>query len=87
MVFKFVVNLSATKRKGQRVDQDLTREDVPRLINMTLTKRILLGLVMSQYDPMGLMSPIIIILKIRLRELYGPGIDIDWDEPITGELK
>ena len=32
------------------------------------------------------MSPISISLKIRLRELYGPGVDIGWDDPITGEL-
>ena len=64
LIFKLVVNLSATKRKGQKLDRDLTAADISRLPNMTLTKRILLGLVMSQYDPMGLMSPILIILKI-----------------------
>ena len=63
-VFKVKVNLSSTKTKGQRVDADLTVTDIHRLPGIVLTKRILLGLVMSQYDPMGLITPIIIIMKI-----------------------
>ena len=52
---------------------------------MKLTKRILLGLVNSQYDPMGLISPLLIILKIHLRELFGSKISLGWDEAIPSE--
>ena len=84
--FKVVVNLSTNKRKGQKTGKDLTVEDIPRLPNIPMTKRMLLGLVMSQYDPMGLISPLIIILKIQLRELYGPDKALGWDEPIPEGL-
>ena len=53
---------------------------------MNLTKRMLLSFVMSQYDPMGLICPLMIILKIMLRSLYGPGCDVGWDEPIPDYL-
>ena len=86
-VFKVKVNLSATKTKGQKVDADFTLSDIQRLPEIVLTKRVLLGLVMSQYDPMGLITPIIIIMKIRLRELYAPGLNLGWDEPLSGDLK
>ena len=85
-VFSVTVNLSTTKSKGLKADQDLTAEDIPRLPAMVLTKRILLGLVMSQYDPMGLICPILIILKIKLRDLYGPQVALDWDEPLPEAL-
>ena len=49
---------------------------------MVLTKRILLGLVNSQYDPMGLICPLLIILKINLRDKFGPGLDLGWDDAL-----
>ena len=70
-VFSFPVNLSTGKSKGKKIAMDLTEEDIPRLPSTTLTRRILLGFVQSQYDPMGLMCPLTIKLKIKLRELYG----------------
>ena len=85
-VFVVVVNLSTSKKRGQRTGKDLTVEDIPRLPDMLLTKRMLLGFVMSQYDPMGLICPLIIILKIQLRGLYGPDVHLGWDEPIPSDL-
>ena len=66
VVFSVPVNLSSVKKNGVKVDKDLTVEDIPRLGSMPLTRRMLLGFVMSQYDPMGLISPLMIILKIML---------------------
>ena len=40
---------------------------------------------MSQYDPMGLICPLTIKLKIMLRCLYGPGLNLGWDEQIPEE--
>ena len=87
LVFSVVVNLSTSKRKGQKIDDDLTIEDIPRLMTLKLTKRMLLGFVMSQYDPMGLISPLLIILKIRLRDLYGPEVELGWDDAIPENLQ
>ena len=86
LVFIITVNLSTSKKKGQRVGKDLTMADIPELPTMLMTKRMLLGFVMSQYDPMGLICPLTIILKIQLRKLYGPDMDLGWDEPIPSNL-
>ena len=34
---------------------------------------------------MGLICPLLIILKIHLRELFGPGSNLGWDEPVPSE--
>ena len=82
--FKVPVNLSMKKR-GVKTQADLTLADIGRLPHLKLTKRLLLGFVMSQYDPMGLICPLTIILKIELRNLFGPDVDLGWDEPIPRE--
>ena len=85
-VFAIGVNLS-TKKRGVKLGNDLTDADIPRLPTIILTKRVLLGFVMSQYDPMGIICPIIIILKIELRKLFGPEADIGWDDAIPDRFR
>ena len=80
-IFRVNVNLSPKKR-GVRSGKDLSLDDIPRLHTFTFTRRSLLGFVMAQYDPMGLISPLLVILKIQLRKLYGPDINLNWDDPI-----
>ena len=77
-----IVNLTPAKfkKKPGNLNKDLSEEDIPRLLTLRLTKRMLLGLANSQYDPMGLICPILIILKIHLRDLFGPEADLDWEE-------
>ena len=41
---------------------------------------------MTQYDPMGLISPILITLKIKLRKLYGPEMNLSWDDQLPEDL-
>ena len=74
LVFRVAVNLTPAKfkKQGKSIAVDLTEADIPRLPSIHLTKRVLLGFVNGQYDPMGLTCPILIILKINLRELFGP---------------
>ena len=85
-VFKVSVNLSVKKR-GRKTADDLTIDDIPRLPDIPLTKRILLGIVMGQYDPIGLICLLIIILKIQLRELFDPEANLDWDDPLPDKLR
>ena len=86
-IFKVTVNLSTSKRKEDRSTGEFTSEDIPRLLQTILTKRSLLGFVMSQYDPMGLVCPILIKLTIKLRDLYEPELSLGWDDPIPGHLR
>ena len=53
--------------------------------NQPLTKRKILGLVMSQYDPLGLLSPLLIQAKLLLRQLYGKDKENNWDLPLSPE--
>ena len=87
LVFKVIVNLTPTKfrKRSQFVVEDLCEKDIPRLPQIHLTKRALLGFVNSQYDPMGLICPLLIILKINLRDLFGPNTEHGWDDPIPQE--
>ena len=86
LVFTVPVTLSTSRGKGQKVVETLTVEDIPCLPSMVLTKRMLLGFVMSLYDPMGLISPLTVVLKIKLRGLYGPTVELGWDDPLTPDL-
>ena len=53
---------------------------------MVFTKRLLLGWVMSLYDPMGLLSPLLIKLKIELRCLFSSEYgNLEWDDPLLVE--
>ena len=53
---------------------------------MPLTKRGILGFINSQYDPMGLICPLLIILKIKLRDLFCSETQLGSDDQIVGDL-
>ena len=46
---------------------------------------MLLRFVNSQYNPMGLICPLLIILKINLRDLFSSITDLGWDDRIPDE--
>ena len=58
-----------------------------RIIGAKLTPRIILGIVNSQYDPLGLVSPITVRLKKAHQELHSPEHKFGWDSEVTGELR
>jgi hypothetical protein len=49
------------------------------------TKRSVLRAIASIYDPLGLLSPVIIQCKIFMQQLWH--IKVSWDDPVTAELK
>ena len=61
-VFQFAINVSPRKRK-QPTGEDVTLEDLYKLEEAKLSKRICLSVVNSFYDPMGMLTPLTIILK------------------------
>ena len=51
---------------------------------VSLTKQSVVSAVSQFYDPLGILSPVIIMFKIFLQELTLAAIE--WDQPLTGSL-
>ena len=50
-----------------------------------ITLRICLSVVNSIYDPLGLVVPVTIRLRVAFRDLFRPGLNLSWDDPIPAE--
>lgn len=50
-----------------------------------MTKRSILAVISSLYDPLGLLAPTIILAKVFLRKLWLN--EYDWDEELSGDMK
>ncbi|XP_062715819.1 uncharacterized protein LOC134291715 [Aedes albopictus] len=58
---------------------------IPYLVDeIRPTKRIILQCVMSFYDPVGFLSPLLVHGKIIIQETWRSGTE--WDEPVTDEI-
>ena len=89
-VFRIIVriNLSKKLRKG-RAEPDIEYENIPSIMKMNITLRILLSFVNSCYEPLGLASPITVQFKIPLRNLHRDVQQkkLGWDDDIPEETK
>merc|ERR1711867_426175 len=80
-----IIRMSKRRTKQRRAEaKEMTEEWLENLRSgqLTLTKRRVLTFVMSQYDPLGLGSPVMLAAKILLRTLYSAGLGCGWDEPL-----
>ena len=75
------INISK-KRRGARTEPDLAYNDIPRLLHITLSRRICQGIVYSCYDIYGLVAPITIQMKIELRNLFSKELSLRWDDSL-----
>ena len=55
--------------------------------DVTITKRKILSIVNSIYDPLGLLTPFTVKAKIILRTLWARSPKLDWDDPVPEELR
>lgn len=53
--------------------------------NVPITKRYILSIISQIYDPLGLLSPSIILAKILIQKLWS--LHIPWDDPVTSDIK
>ena len=81
------IKVSRKRRRGAHEDEELTAEEIPQLIEVILTRRILLRITNSCYDVYGLVSPITVQLKIEMRTLLKPELKLGWDDPVPADLK
>ena len=83
----FSVNVGAKKR-GVKIEADLTVDTLnSKLVAAKLSPRILLGIINSQYDPLGLISPVSVRLKKKFQEVHSPEHKLKWDDEILGQLR
>ena len=80
----FKVNISPLKH-GKTTGPDLTVDTLDQLTTAKITKRICLRVSSSQYDPLGIVSPLTILLRVSMKELYT--MEVDWDQPLEGDIR
>merc|ERR1711867_349465 len=76
------------RQKGKPTDfQSLDDDFVEEVLTgqQVLTRRKVLSLLMSQYDPLGSLAPLLVQAKLILRDLYGKGKEQQWDPPLPAE--
>ena len=78
---RFAVNFSSKKR-SQKTQPNLTSSS--DLSSLKMTKRKVMSLLSSQYDPLGLASPFLAKYKIFLARLFKVP-EYDWDVNLEGE--
>ena len=86
--FSFTVVISLTKKfKGARTSEVLTMEIMPAILETVLTRRIVLGVINTCHDPLGLLVPITVQLKIQMRDLFSKELNLDWDTALPHDIK
>ncbi|XP_011860044.1 PREDICTED: uncharacterized protein LOC105557407 [Vollenhovia emeryi] len=84
----FTVEIEPTLHKilglAWKPDQDTFHFSVLDFSTPTLTERKIASEIARLYDPLGLISPVLIKAKIILQELWL--VKIGWDDPIPSEL-
>ena len=63
---------------------DLEYDQIPSILRIIVTKGILLSVVNSCYDPLGLLVALTIQMRIALREICKE--DYDWDDELPEEI-
>ena len=86
LLVKVRINFSKKERKV-RTGEDLSLKDIPSIVTIKLTRRLLLSVVNSCYDPYGLLTPLTVQMKIQLRNLHGKEANLKWDDPLSHEMK
>ena len=84
MEVRFKVNISPQKR-GKPTGPNLKVDTLGDLATASVTRRVCLRIVSSQYDPLGMACPLLIILKCQLKELYK--MELAWDEELSGSIR
>lgn len=87
-MFTVKVRINTSKKyKGTRMKPDINEAQIKSLADEKLTRRMLLSVTNSCYDPLGVMCPVTIQLKIELRKLYSKELSLSWDDDIPHEMK
>ena len=69
LMVKFRAN-TTPKKRGAPTGPDWTVETIEGIEDVVLTMRLAMGVANCQYDPQGVGSPLVIRLKVAMREMY-----------------
>ena len=84
--FSVRINLSPLKNKT-RVGPDLSREDLATRPPQIISRRQYYSQVQSLFDPIGLLSPVLLKAKLILRKTWeGDCSKLRWDDPLPEVL-
>ena len=86
--FKVKINFSPKFRKVNR-GPDLNAENLLENIPSVVTKRMIFSVTAAQYDPLGLINPVMLKGKLLMRKLSRQNslTQSDWDTPLSPELR
>ena len=82
----FSINLGKKKRKV-KLEPDLTLEDLNKLKDKVMTRRLLLGVTNGFGDFMGIIEPFTIRFKLMMKKFFECESPMLWDQPIEGAFK
>ena len=71
---------------GAKVKPDLTLKNVEGVMKSPQTQFILLGICNTVIDPLGLVCPYSIKLKILMKDTLSMDNPGDWDSPVSTKL-
>ena len=80
------VNVSPKSRSGH-TETDLTIDQIPSIVTMTINRKLLTGVVNSCYDPYGLLAALTIQMKVPLRNLHSKELNLGWDDSLPDDIK
>ena len=83
--FVLTVDVASKKDKTKGSNKFINKENLEELKKITITKRLVLSMVSSWYDPLGLLCPITIKYKIQLSEVVKMK-ELGWDDDVGEEL-
>lgn len=86
LTVRFRVNVTMRKR-GEPTGPDIKKGEIQKLKTAVLTRRILLGVCNSQFDMLGLVSPLLIKMKVGMRDMYIKELAMDWDTRLEGKMR
>ena len=84
--FAIAINISKMCR-GDLTGPDLTAVRLYEVEQAVLTQRIFLSNTNSIFDPVGLLNPLTIILKVMLNEMFYKEYELKWNKELPSALK
>ena len=88
--FAFKISVNFSKHTKGTTEEPLRADNVRECTPEVLTYRMVLSIIATIFDPLGLITPVILGAKVLMRTLYlraAPSEGGKWDTPIVDQLR